>query len=100
MPGQTGRPEVAEVPRRSEVSTTDIALASYWHMRGLELFKLKPKRTKNGKGSRYAEIFFRDPEGIAEQLAFEYTNSESMKFDESQRAIKKVIQRTRDRDWR
>jgi len=65
-------------------TTPDLSIAAFWHMRGLEVLsavKLDRRRY------RFA---FADPQGKAEGLRIEFANSESARFDSSQRAMKKL----------
>lgn len=79
------------------VSTTDMAIASYWFANGLHVVKLEPK-VMNGARTRDARMYFKDPDSRASELALEYANSESRRFDEAQRTLKKLIAQER-RNW-
>lgn len=82
------------------VSTTDIAIAGFFFCKGLELDKLDREKggRHNGK-AQFARFFFKDPEGRADKLIVAFANSESKKFDEAVRTLKKITQSVRKERW-
>jgi len=65
--------------------TPDLAVAAWLHMCGLKVLSAH-------KIGRYQYRFsFDDPEGRAAQLRVEFANSESARFDASQRSLKKLV---------
>lgn len=65
-------------------STSDLALAGYVHMQGLRVVK---GERLNGGRFRFA---FEDPGDDWEELKQGFANSESLRFDSSVRALKKM----------
>lgn len=80
------------------VSTTDIDIAAYWHLHGLELLKIERAGRQNGK-SIFARFYFRDPGDLADGLAVRYIGSESFKHDKSKRGLSSAWKNTR-KEWR
>lgn len=64
-------------------TTSDIALAAYFKLKGLKLIDC----------SRQDKFFFKfeDPNGKAEELALEFANSECRRYDDEMRSLKKII---------
>ncbi len=85
--GVTASPQV--------VVTTDLALAAYYSVKGLRLIRLK-KVGRNGRNN--FNFMFADPEDRSSELGIDYVNSESRRFDESMRAIKKAVSQERDKE--
>lgn len=64
-------------------TTSDIALAAYLKLRGLNLIKC----TREDKF-----VFeFEDAENVAESLALEFINSDCRRYDDEMRSLKKII---------
>lgn len=70
-----------------EFATTDLALAGYLKLRGLELVKIDRSNEKR------AVFYFNDSLDVVEHLAIEFANSEFRKYDAEIRALKKLIHR-------
>ncbi len=70
-----------------EFATSDLALAGYLKLRGLELVKV------DRSNPRKAVFFFDDTVDVAEQLMLEFANSDFRKYDAEIRALKKLIHR-------
>lgn len=69
-----------------QVATTpDLSVAAYWHMNSLRV--LSARRLDR----RRYQFSFADPEGKADGLLLEFANSESARFDASQRSLKKLV---------
>lgn len=77
-----GAPETP--PEGSVFATSDLGTAAYAFLRGLQL--LGARRIE---GERFS-FRFADPEGRGERLRVDFINSESFRFDESMRALKKL----------
>lgn len=60
--------------------------AAYLHMRGLEMVGVRKDAPNRGRWI----FMLRDPEGRGSELAVEYVNSESRKFDSAVRSLKKL----------
>lgn len=69
----------------SVATTQDLFIAAYWHMRGLRV--LSARRLDR----RRYRFSFADPTGKAAELRMEFANSESARFDASQRVLKKLV---------
>ncbi len=65
--------------------TSDLSLAAFLSMRGLELMKCG--KTPVGK----FEFIFKDNEGLGPKYSIEYLNSDFCKFDHHVRSIKKML---------
>jgi hypothetical protein len=65
--------------------TSDLSLAAYLTMNGLNLIKCS--KGMNGK----FEFSFKDPEEVAQGLSLSYLNSEFCKFDNHVRTLKKML---------
>jgi hypothetical protein len=65
--------------------TSDLPLAAYLVIKGLQI--QKAKKISGGK----FEFILDDPDGVAEQYAIEYINSDFCKFDNTIRSIKKIL---------
>jgi hypothetical protein len=70
-----------------EFATSDLALAGYLKLRGLELAKV------DRSNPRKAVFYFDDSIDVAEQLVLEFANSDFRKYDAEIRALKKLIHR-------
>ena len=70
-----------------EFATTDLALAGYLKLRGLELVKIDRSNEKR------AVFYFNDNLDVVEHMAIEFANSEFRKYDAEIRALKKLIHR-------
>lgn len=66
-------------------ATSDLSLAAFLSMRGLEILKAKKL-----SGGRF-EFVLSDPSDKAEALSLEYVNSDFSKFDNQIRLIKKIL---------
>ena len=80
--------------------TTDLAVASYCHMRGLKI--VKAQEWKDGHKVQYRFTFDDPPSeehhnGRWDILLFDFANSEAMAFDNSVRTLKKLCSRSRVR---
>jgi len=69
----------------SEYETSDLALAAFLLMRGLQL--VTAERLVSGR----FRFLFSDPEASASNLAIEFINSDFVKFDNHIRNLKKLI---------
>ena len=69
----------------STYETSDLATAAYLHMKGLKLLK-----AENSQNARFRFVFDNSDDN-AEQLAYEFINSECSKFDNHVRLLKKMI---------
>ena len=67
-----------------EFTTSDIALAAYLKLRGLNLVEC-------GRRDNKFLFVFEDPEDKAGKLSLEFVNSETRRFDDEMRSLKKVI---------
>lgn len=65
--------------------TSDLSLAAFLSMKGLEL--LKCGKTTIGK----FEFIFKDTNGLGPKYSIEYLNSDFCKFDHHVRSIKKML---------
>lgn len=65
--------------------TSDLSLAAFLSMKGLEILKAKKL-----SGGRF-EFALADPTDQAEALSLEYVNSDFSKFDNQIRLIKKIL---------
>lgn len=65
--------------------TTDLGSAAYAHCRGLAVLGVQRSERKNE-----FVFVFEDPEGRGPRLMVDYVNSESRRFDESMRSMKKL----------
>ena len=65
--------------------TSDIAIAAYLMMKGMKL--VDARRLSNGR----FHFEFDDPKKIGNNLAIEYVNSESAKFDSHIKNLKNII---------
>ncbi|NPV54517.1 MAG: hypothetical protein HPY71_13545 [Firmicutes bacterium] len=72
---------------KKEYGTTDLALAAYLKMRGLQLL-----RTEKDDFERTVFVFD-DKLDVVEVLRVEFSNSECCKFDAELRHLKKLIYR-------
>jgi len=70
-----------------EFATSDLALAGYLKLRGLELVRI------DRSTPRRAVFYFDDSLDVVEHLAIEFANSEFRKYDAEVRALKKLIHR-------
>lgn len=70
-----------------EFATSDLALAGYLKLRGLELVRV------DRSNPRKAVFYFDDSIDVAEQLVLEFANSDFRKYDAEIRALKKLIHR-------
>lgn len=70
-----------------EFATSDLALAGYLKLRGLELVRV------DRSNPRKAVFYFDDTIDVAEQLVLEFANSDFRKYDWEIRALKKLIHR-------
>lgn len=67
--------------------TTDLAVAAWLRVHGLRLIKAG---FRNGK--RGAHFYcFEDPDQLAPDLVVEFANSPEAKFDQTVRALKKLV---------
>jgi hypothetical protein len=64
-------------------TTSDIALAAYFKLKGLKLIKC-------GRGDKF-HFIFEDSENKAEQFALDFINSDMRKYDDEMRSLKKII---------
>lgn len=64
--------------------TSDIALAAYLRFKGLALTQCERD------GQKFC-FTFEDPDGIGEQLAMEFINSDCRRYDDEMRSLKKVL---------
>lgn len=71
-------------------TTRDLALAAYMMMRGLQI---KKAERRNGGGRASFSFTIHDPEGQFDQLAVDFANSESQRFDSCVRTVKKLMNR-------
>ena len=65
--------------------TSDLSLAAFLAMKGLELVKCG--KTSTGK----FEFIFKDPDDLGPKYSVEYLNSDFCKFDNHVRVIKKML---------
>lgn len=70
-----------------EFATSDLALAGYLKLRGLELVNIDRTNPKR------AVFRFDDTVDVAEQLVIEFANSDFRKYDAELRSLKKLIHR-------
>ena len=71
--------------QHQEYSTSDLSLAAFLLMRGLEL--KDAQRISSGK----FKFLFNDPENKGKKLAVDFVNSEFCEFDNQVRNLKKLI---------
>ena len=65
--------------------TSDIAIASYLMMKGMQLVDASKERSGRFR------FEFADPQGLAQKYVVEYVNSESAKFDAHMKNLKNII---------
>jgi len=65
--------------------TSDLALAAFLTMKGLEL--VSAKREDSGR----FEFVMKDPEGKAKELSLNFFSSEFSQYDNQVRALKKLL---------
>lgn len=65
--------------------TSDIAIAAYLMMKGLKLVKAEKERSGRFR------FEFDDPHSSGSQLAVEFVNSESAKFDAHVKNLKNIL---------
>ena len=70
-----------------EYKTTDLSLAGYLRLRGLEIIRVEVIPGQRSK-SRFV---FDDTIDVAEHLSLEFTNSDFQEYDSHIRALKKLI---------
>lgn len=75
-------------------STTDVGVAAYLRLNGLELHKITRAGKQNGR-SIFGRWHFRDPEGVAGQLCAEYANSAFCRFDQEKRSLTSLVANVR-----
>ena len=68
--------------------TSDIGIAAYVMMKGLQL--VEAKRSSTGRFS----FIFNDPTGLASVFAVDYLNSESARFDANIKNLKNILFKT------
>lgn len=85
-------------PSPRTVSTTDIALAAYYMVNGLELVDFCPVR--GASGSLDCEFKIRDDLGVAPSLRIKFTSSPEHRFDSQTRSLRKLIAEARQRKRR
>jgi hypothetical protein len=85
-------------PSPSTLSTTDIALAAYYMVNGLELVDVRPIR--GASGSLDCEFKIRDERGVAPSLRIKFTSSPEFRFDSQTRSLRKLIAEARQRKRR
>lgn len=71
-------------------STRDLTFAAYAHMQGLQILKADGSMTNR---AREFVFVFDDPDERWEDLTLSFANSESSRFDNSVRALKKLCMR-------
>ena len=75
------------------LSTTDIGLAAYYLLHGLELTGIE--RDPNVRNTLDCIFCFRDPAGVADELLIRWTNSAEQRFDNQMRALRKLVAQAR-----
>lgn len=69
--------------------TSDLSVAAYMHMRGLHIDSAK-RGERSGRGASF-KFVLDDPEGKVQELLIEFTNSESSRYDQSLRTVKRLV---------
>ena len=87
-----------KVRGHGEVEVYDLDFASYCLMRNLPIADMVEEDSKNRRGPIQYLFLFQDDEGVIGTLSVDYTNSESAKFADSVRRLKKAIRSTRLRE--
>ena len=64
-------------------TTSDIALAAYLKLKGLQLVDC-------GRDDKFF-FTFEDPEDQAGQMALDFANSDARRYDDEMRSLKKII---------
>lgn len=75
-------------------TTADFSIAAYLHSRGVEL---SSARLKHDSRSQY-DFHFDDIDSECRQFAIDFVNTDSFRFDQSQRALKKLAFGWKDRE--
>lgn len=68
----------------NEYTTSDLSLAAFLVMRGLQLVSATREHGK-------FKFSFKDPTDVADSLSIEYINSEFSKYDNHVRSLKKIL---------
>ena len=71
------------------VETEELALASYFKMKGVKLTSYEQSKERKGK----VRFVFFDKKDECEKLEIEFLNSECKKFDSEIRDLKKLLRR-------
>lgn len=82
-----GWPGQEEAGERGSWSTTDFPLASYILSSGAEFVGFR----RIHRSRREYEFYFSDGDGACEELSVAFVNSAAHRFDQSQRALKKLV---------
>jgi hypothetical protein len=80
--------------QNSSFATADFSIAAYLHAHGVELHSA---RLRHDSRSQY-DFHFDDPAHECAGLAIDFVNSDSHRFDQSQRALKKLAFGWKDRE--
>lgn len=67
-------------------STRDLSLAAFVHANCVELVGFR----RLTSGRRQYELFFDGPATVCEKLSVNYLNSDELRFDQSQQALKRI----------
>jgi len=78
---------------RNHLTTTDIGLAAYYMVSGLELVGIE--RDPDVRNTLDCVFCFRDVDGRADDLLIRWTNSPEQRFDNQMRALRKLVAQAR-----
>jgi hypothetical protein len=78
------------------VTTTDLALATYWDMRGCPVVAVRPSTAPRAGRHQAAEFVHADYDGSSKRLALAFISSESADYNARMGTLKKEAIRVRD----
>jgi hypothetical protein len=78
------------------ITTTDLALATYWDMRGCPVVAVRPSQDPRAGRHQAAEFVHADYEGAANRLSLAFVSSEAAEFNGRMGTLKKEAIRVRD----
>ena len=80
----------------SVVTTTDLALATYWDMRGCPVIAVRRNQNPRATRNQAAEFVHADYDGASNRLALAFVSSESSEYQARMGILKKEAIRVRD----
>jgi len=78
------------------IRTTDLALATYWDMRGCPVVAIQPNQNPRAGRNQAAEFVLADYEGASGRLSLGFVSSEAAEFHSRMGILKKEAIRVRD----